>query len=77
MSAIDEVSSFCTDLARHRIRYEIDIVRDGSIMVTLAVPGERWEFEFHDDGTAEIERFVTSGVEPCADPLAVVLEQYE
>ena len=30
-------------------------------MVTTAIPGERWEIEFFDDGRVEIERFVSSG----------------
>jgi hypothetical protein len=30
-------------------------------MVTVAVPGERWEIEFLDDGSVEVERFVSAG----------------
>ncbi|HXU35560.1 MAG TPA: hypothetical protein VN937_04300 [Blastocatellia bacterium] len=30
-------------------------------MVIAAVPGERWEIEFLDDGTLEVERFVSNG----------------
>ncbi|MGB9113258.1 MAG: hypothetical protein WCF24_11090 [Acidimicrobiales bacterium] len=32
------------------------------------MPGERWELEFFLDGTVELERFISSGVE--ADPSA-------
>ena len=32
------------------------------------IPGERWELEFFEDGTVELERFVSAGVE--AEPAA-------
>jgi hypothetical protein len=31
-------------------------------MMSVAVPGERWEIEFFDDGRIELERFVSQGV---------------
>jgi hypothetical protein len=77
VSAADAANSFSAELTKHRIRYHVDVVRDGAIMIALAVPGQRWEVDFHDDGAVEIERFVTSGVEACDDPLSLVLEQYE
>jgi hypothetical protein len=77
MSAVDAADAFCGRLTSRGIRYQMDIVRDSALMVSLAVPGQRWEIEFHDDGTMEIERFVTTGVEACSDPLSVVLEHYE
>jgi hypothetical protein len=30
-------------------------------MVEIAVPGQRWEVEFMDDGSIEIEKFISSG----------------
>jgi hypothetical protein len=30
-------------------------------MLQLTVPGERWEAEFFEDGTIEVERFVSTG----------------
>jgi len=30
-------------------------------MVTVALPGERCEVEFLDDGSVDVERFVSSG----------------
>ena len=77
MSGVHTASAFCTELSRHRIRYSIELAREGAIMVGLAVPGQRWEIEFLDDGTIEVERFVSSGVESCVDPLALVLDWYE
>jgi hypothetical protein len=77
MSAIDSAARFLEALVRHGVRYHLDIVRNGFLMLSLAVPGERWEVEFLEDGTVELERFITQGVEGCAHPLGVVLERYE
>ena len=30
-------------------------------MVTVAVPGERWEVEFLSDGSVDIEKFISNG----------------
>ncbi|WP_265525072.1 hypothetical protein [Paenibacillus sp. JDR-2] len=30
-------------------------------MVEVAVPGQRWEIEFMDDGAIEIEKFISDG----------------
>jgi hypothetical protein len=30
-------------------------------MVEIAVPGQRWEVEFMEDGSIEIEKFISSG----------------
>ena len=43
-----------------KIWYRLDRVRD-AIMVTVTVPGERWEVEFFEDGLIEVERFVSTG----------------
>jgi hypothetical protein len=44
------------------MRYPLDIVRDEAIMIAVAVPGERWEVEFFDNGHVEAERFTSRGV---------------
>jgi hypothetical protein len=40
-------------------------------MMSVALPGERWEIEFFDDGRIELERFVSQGV---VEPLDVPTE---
>ena len=62
MSALDGALQLCRDFERNRVRYHLDIVREGAIMIAVAVPGERWEVEFFDDGRVEVERFVSLGV---------------
>jgi hypothetical protein len=51
--------AFLDQLAELKLSYTIGRHRD-SINVLVAVPGERWEVEFMDDGTIEVERFMTS-----------------
>ena len=45
--------------------YRLNKVRENSIMVEIAVPGERWEVEFitYDDKeyVVEVERFISNG----------------
>ncbi|MCE7945823.1 MAG: hypothetical protein DYG88_00165 [Chloroflexi bacterium CFX4] len=60
-SALGKVLSFLDQLDTHHIWYRLEHVRD-SIMVTISVPGERWEVEFFEDGQIEVERFHSSGV---------------
>ena len=42
------------------IYYRLNKIRD-SILVEIAVPGERWEVEFLADGEILLERFHSSG----------------
>lgn len=52
---------FLNSLEDKKIYYKLNKVRNESIMVEVAVPGERWEVEFMDDGTIEIEKFISNG----------------
>lgn len=52
---------FLAELEEKRIAYRLDRVRPDSLMVAIAVPGERWEVEFLADGTVEVERFKSDG----------------
>ena len=53
--------SFLNDLRRGKIHYRLSQHRDDAIMVEVAVPGERWEVEFLDDGGVEAEVFRSDG----------------
>ncbi len=72
-SAVNRAARFCEQLVAQRVRYDMDIVRNDAVMVTVAVPGERWEIEFINDGTVEVERFESAGVESIEDPLAMLI----
>lgn len=41
------------------IYYRLNKIRE-SILVEIAVPGERWEVEFFADGDVQIERFIST-----------------
>jgi hypothetical protein len=53
--------SFLNDLRGAKIEYRLNHNRDDAIMVEIAVPGERWEVEFMEDGSVEVEIFKSDG----------------
>jgi hypothetical protein len=59
---LSQLLRFLQQLEDANIWYRLEHVRD-SVMVLLAVPGERWEVEFFRDGHIEVERFVSAGME--------------
>jgi hypothetical protein len=52
--------SFLEQLDERKIYYKINKVRD-SILVEVAVPGQRWEVEFFETGEVQIEKFLSDG----------------
>jgi len=52
---------FLNSLRDGKIFYRLSQHRDDAIMVEVAVPGERWEVEFLEDGTVEAETFRSDG----------------
>ena len=56
-----KLTAFLSDLEQREISYTLAHNRDEAIMVNVAAPGERWEVEFLDDGSVEVERFVSNG----------------
>lgn len=52
---------FLKKLKEKAISFRLDSVRDESIMVLITVPGQRWEVEFMEDGSVEIEKFLSNG----------------
>jgi hypothetical protein len=49
-------------------------------MVSVAVPGERWEIEFLADGSVEVERFTSAGEiygEEALDELFVLYSDFD
>ncbi len=53
--------SFLDRLEAKKIHYTLEHSREEAIMVIIAAPGERWEVEFMEDGSIEIERFISTG----------------
>jgi hypothetical protein len=56
-----QLFDFIAQLKSKKIAFTLTSVRDDTIMVQVAVPGERWEVEFFKDGTIEVERFSSPG----------------
>jgi len=48
---------FLNRLDQRHVHYSLGHTRPESVMVDLALPGQRWEVEFMSDGTIEIERY--------------------
>lgn len=60
-SLFERLIIFLNNLDRQNIAYELAHNRDEAIMVTVALPGQRWEIEFLTDGSVEVEKFVSNG----------------
>jgi hypothetical protein len=67
MTAISNAAQLCRELDRRYVAYQLLIVRDEVLMISVAVPGERWEIEFFEDGHVELERFLSQGVVDAPD----------
>lgn len=57
----DSLFEFLAKLDKNKLSYRLDRVREGTVMVVLALPGQIWEVEFFDDGHIEVERFLSDG----------------
>ena len=60
-TSLAELSNFLIRLDEFNIHYQMTSVRDGAVMVQVAVPGERWEIEFFAEDAPAIEIFRSSG----------------
>lgn len=56
-----EFLDFLERLEARNIYYLIDRIRD-SVLVQIAVPGQRWEVEFFADGSIQVEKFMSEGI---------------
>ncbi|WP_148931738.1 hypothetical protein [Paenibacillus methanolicus] len=61
MTELKEFIRFLNVLESKRIFYKLSKVRPEGVMVEVAVPGQRWEIEFLEDGTVEVEKFNSDG----------------
>ena len=68
--------SFLNELRNGKIHYRLDQHRTDAIMVEVAVPGERWEVEFLDDGAVDMEVFRSDGTIQDASALAELIARH-
>jgi hypothetical protein len=60
-SSLDALLAFVSRLDSDHISYTISVERATAVMVTVVVPGQRWEVEFMTDGSIEVEKFTSDG----------------
>jgi hypothetical protein len=77
MTALADASLLLTELDQRHVPYQIQVVRSGALMVSVAIPGERWEIEFFDDGHIEVERFTSNGVQEVIDVIPGLLSYFD
>ena len=56
MDNLVKLIEFLEKLEELKIYYRLNKIRD-SILVEVAIPGERWEVEFMQDGSVVVEKF--------------------
>ncbi|MGG4443059.1 hypothetical protein [Brevibacillus fortis] len=61
MERLNELNDLLNKLEERHIFYRLSKIRSESIMIEVAVPGQRWEIEMMEDGTIEIEKFISDG----------------
>lgn len=59
--AVPRLHEFIRELEATRTYFSLTSVREGAVMVEVALIDERWEIEFFDDKTPEIEIYRSDG----------------
>jgi hypothetical protein len=77
VTPLSNAAEMCRELEKRRVQYQLLIVRDGALMISVAIPGERWEIEFFEDGHVELERFISQGVADAPDVQAQLLSRFD
>lgn len=75
-SIFDKLILFLQNLEQQGISYTLAHHRDEAIMVTVAVPGERWEVEFLSDGAVDVEKFISKGEIAGEEALSELFARY-
>jgi len=57
---MDNLFELLNRLEEEKIFFKLSRIRE-SILVEVAVPGQRWEIEFFEDNHFEIEKFLSDG----------------
>jgi hypothetical protein len=74
-SSIRDLTTFLSKLKESNIFYKLSDPT-GAVMVEVAVPGERWEIEFHDDGQIGVEVFKSTGTVRDANAITELFERF-
>ncbi len=76
MNKLNDLIKFLNKLEERKIYYKLDKIRNESIMIEVTVPGQRWEIEFMEDGSIEIEKFISDGRLFGIEELEVLFNNY-
>jgi hypothetical protein len=76
-NVFDKLTAFLTELEGRQVSYTLSHNRDEAIMVNVAAPGERWEIEFLEDGSIEVERFISNGEVDSEEILRELFARYD
>jgi len=76
LSSLKDINKFLNSLDQNNIYYRLNKIRTESIMIEVAVPAQRWEIEFMDNGTVEIEKFISDGSFYDGEELEVLLNNF-
>lgn len=76
MNILKDINKFLNTLEESQIFYRLNKIRPESILVEVAVPGQRLEIEFLDDGTIMIEKFINDGVVYDEKELEVLINKF-
>lgn len=71
-----KLMAFLNLLEQEKISYSLAHNRDETMMVNVAIPGQRWEVEFFADGSVEVEKFISSGDIAGEDVLSELFAMY-
>ncbi|MBQ2326026.1 MAG: hypothetical protein IJD03_04310 [Clostridia bacterium] len=75
MRSVNDMVEFLEKLEENNIYFTLSKIRD-SVLVTVAVPGERWEIEFMASGEIEIEKFKSNGEIYGEEELKLLFESF-
>jgi hypothetical protein len=76
MDTLKDINKFLNILDEKQIFYRLSKTRPESIMIEVAIPGQRWEIEFMNDGTIEIEKFKSDGEIYNDEELGVLIREF-
>ncbi|WP_432665879.1 hypothetical protein R9X47_06240 [Wukongibacter baidiensis] len=76
LNNMKKINDFLNSLDENRIYYRMNKIRPESIMIEVAVPGQRWEIEFIENDSIEIEKFISNGKIYDYTELEVLFNEY-
>ncbi|WP_207652730.1 hypothetical protein [Desulfosporosinus sp. FKA] len=76
MDNFKNMNNFLNDLKENKIHFRLNKIRSESITVEVAVPRQRWEIDFMEDGTINVEKFFSDGTIYADDELKLLFNEF-